>query len=383
MRTKAIFIVIFSGILFFYPFYLFAREDNQKKLVRQRQNLGTLQKKVKECQRKKKQAQKKEKAAARELKKIDGELNVRKRELAIYDWNLKKNRRQREELLFSLKELADERQEFAGCLIEELKLRFKEGLVPPFLVFPAELGKLTTRSFLEDIVDSAIIPFTEKLDEELSFMETERAKLGKYRELELTYKRVAEKKEKKAKTLHQERKKVLTRHQREKKEQDKKLKEFKRQVHSLEKMVKELEKAQRAARGFRGGHFRKSKGRLLMPANGSLAKALYGHSSDIYKGIMIKVPAGSEVFSVANGEILYGDWFRGFGNIVIIDHGGGYSSLYAHLQEILVKPKEKVGEGQIIARVGDTGSLTREPRLYFEIRRDGESLNPLEWLGKN
>ena len=382
MRSKATFIVIFSGILFFYPFYLFAGEDNQKKLIQKRQNLGTLQKKVKECQRKKKHAQKKEKAAARELKKIDSELNARKKEMAIYNWNLEKNRRQKEELLFSLNELVDERQEFAGCLIEELKLRLKQGLIPPLLSFPAESGKLTNRFSLEGIVDNAIIPFAEKLDGELSFMATERDKLEKYRELELVYRRVAEKKEKKAKTFYQEKEKVLTRHQREKKRQDKKLKEFKRQILALEKMVKKLEKAQRANRGFRGGHFRKSKGKLLMPANGRLAKALYGNSFDIYKGIMIKVPAGSEVFSVANGKVLYGDWFRGFGNIVIIDHGDGYSSLYAHLQEILVKPKEKVGEGQIIARAGKTGSLTREPRLYFEIRRDGESLNPLEWLGR-
>ncbi|MEA3369560.1 MAG: peptidoglycan DD-metalloendopeptidase family protein [Candidatus Ratteibacteria bacterium] len=382
MKTKAIFIVILSGILFFLPFYLFAAEDNQKELIQKRQDLGTLQKKIKDSQRKKKQAQKKEKAAVRELKKIGSELNVRKRELSIYDWNLEKNRKQREELFLSLEELADERQEFAGCLIKELKLRFKEGLTPALLVFPAELGKLTTRTSLEAIVDKAIIPFAEKLNKEFNLKEAEKDKLEKYRELELTYKKAAEKKEKKAKTLHRKKRKELTRHQRAKKQQDKKLKEFKGQILAMEKMIKRLEKAQRAAGGFRGGHFRKSKGKLLVPANGSLAKVRYGNSSDIYKGIMIKAPAGSEVFSVANGEVLYGDWFRGFGNIVIIDHGGGYSTLYAHLQKILVKTKEKVGGGRIIARVGDTGSLTLEPRLYFEIRRHGESLNPLEWLAR-
>jgi septal ring factor EnvC (AmiA/AmiB activator) len=77
--------------------------------------------------------------------------------------------------------------------------------------------------------------------------------------------------------------------------------------------------------------------------------------------------------------VRFAGWFRGFGRIVILDHGDDYFSVSGHLSEMAVAVGDRVGRGAVIGAVGDTGSLSG-PQLYFEIRRGGEALDPREWL---
>jgi septal ring factor EnvC (AmiA/AmiB activator) len=77
--------------------------------------------------------------------------------------------------------------------------------------------------------------------------------------------------------------------------------------------------------------------------------------------------------------VIYRGWLRGYGNLIILDHGAGYYTLYAHASELLVGEGEWVTAGQSIARVGETGSLTG-PRLYFEVRYQGRPEDPEQWL---
>jgi septal ring factor EnvC (AmiA/AmiB activator) len=97
------------------------------------------------------------------------------------------------------------------------------------------------------------------------------------------------------------------------------------------------------------------------------------------RGIEISAAMGRPVLAVYDGTVLYADWFRGYGRLVILDHGGGYFTLYAHASELLVKVGDQVTRGQPIARVGDTGSL-EGPQLYFEVRHRGKPQDPLAWL---
>ncbi|MFC1855377.1 murein hydrolase activator EnvC family protein [Thermodesulfobacteriota bacterium] len=96
-------------------------------------------------------------------------------------------------------------------------------------------------------------------------------------------------------------------------------------------------------------------------------------------GIRFGSETGQDVRSVFSGEVIYADWFRGYGNVIIISHAGGYFTIYSHLQELRKKTGEKVKRGDIIALSGDTGSLTGAC-LYFEIRYKGGSVDPLNWL---
>jgi septal ring factor EnvC (AmiA/AmiB activator) len=99
----------------------------------------------------------------------------------------------------------------------------------------------------------------------------------------------------------------------------------------------------------------------------------------VQKGIDIRAAAGARVFSVGPGTVVYAGWLKGYGNLIIIDHGGGYHSLYAHLSQEAVDVGVEVEEGEEIGLVGDTGSL-KGAYLYFEIRKQGQAVDPLPWL---
>jgi septal ring factor EnvC (AmiA/AmiB activator) len=96
-------------------------------------------------------------------------------------------------------------------------------------------------------------------------------------------------------------------------------------------------------------------------------------------GVDIEAGEGTEVTAVYAGRVAYTGWFKGYGNLIILDHGNEYYTLYAHVAEIEVREGEDVRQGQRIGTVGDTGSLTG-PRLYFEVRYQGKPQNPEQWL---
>jgi septal ring factor EnvC (AmiA/AmiB activator) len=134
-----------------------------------------------------------------------------------------------------------------------------------------------------------------------------------------------------------------------------------------------------------GGYFIGLKGRLPYPASGSVITK-YGKGKDpkydnpIYnKGIEIKAPAGSPIISVADGEVVYADYFTGYGNLIIIDHGDSYYTVYAHAKSLAKRVGDRVRANEKIGTVGDTGSL-KGPTLYFEIRHHGNTADPELWL---
>jgi murein hydrolase activator len=96
-------------------------------------------------------------------------------------------------------------------------------------------------------------------------------------------------------------------------------------------------------------------------------------------GVDIQAGQGTEVASVYAGHVVYTGWFKGYGNLIILDHSNDYYTLYAHVADIHVKEGDDVRQGQRIGTVGDTGSLDG-PRLYFEVRYQGRPLDPAEWL---
>ena len=96
-------------------------------------------------------------------------------------------------------------------------------------------------------------------------------------------------------------------------------------------------------------------------------------------GIEIQTERGEPIAAVFSGKILYADWFKGYGNMIIIDHGENYYTVYAHIEEAFKSTGDDVEAGEVIATVGDTGSITG-PKLYFEVRHHGKPLDPLQWL---
>jgi murein DD-endopeptidase MepM/ murein hydrolase activator NlpD len=165
----------------------------------------------------------------------------------------------------------------------------------------------------------------------------------------------------------------------------------------LEAFIRELQDKQRrlakvppaarsrAREGTPAAGFGAFRGRLLWPAEGKVV-ADFGvqvnprfGTKTFRNGIDIGAPEGTSIAAVYVGHVLYTGWFRGYGNLIIVDHGNEYYTLYAHVAEIKVKEGDEVKQGQSIGTVGDTGSL-QGPRLYFEVRYEGRPQDPSLWL---
>ena len=124
------------------------------------------------------------------------------------------------------------------------------------------------------------------------------------------------------------------------------------------------------------------KGLLNFPVKGELTNR-YGapreESGATWKGLFIRAVAGQTVHAIADGRVVYADWLRGFGNLLILDHGGGYMSLYANNEALLRQVGETVRSGDAIADTG-ASDFAPESGLYFELRRDGKPFDPLAWV---
>lgn len=129
--------------------------------------------------------------------------------------------------------------------------------------------------------------------------------------------------------------------------------------------------------------FAQRKGQLPWPTRGKLVSRFgeQRQGSVTWDGLRIQATTGSDVRAVHGGRVMYADWLRGQGMLVVLDHGDGFMSLYAHNDVLLHEPGEWVQPGDTIARVGNSGG-EKEPALYFEIRQNGQPVNPLPWLGK-
>ncbi len=101
----------------------------------------------------------------------------------------------------------------------------------------------------------------------------------------------------------------------------------------------------------------------------------------VHTGIDISAPHGTPVRAAGAGDVLYSGWLRGYGQIIIMDHGAGYSTVYAHLSRIIATEGQRVVVGQHIGNVGDTG-VTTGAHLHFEVRVNGDAKDPLKYLGK-
>lgn len=130
------------------------------------------------------------------------------------------------------------------------------------------------------------------------------------------------------------------------------------------------------------GNFGALKGRLHLPTRGELANrfgAPRAESGAIWKGLFIRAAEGSEVKAVAPGRVVFADWLRGFGNLLIIDHGDAFLSVYGNNQSLFRQVGDVVNSGDAVAAVGNSGG-NPESGLYFELRQQGQAIDPLKWV---
>jgi septal ring factor EnvC (AmiA/AmiB activator) len=127
------------------------------------------------------------------------------------------------------------------------------------------------------------------------------------------------------------------------------------------------------------------KGRLSLPVRGTIVDRYGRHkhpefdSFTVSNGISVSAPAGSPIHAVYDGEVIFADYFKGYGNMIIVDHGDGFFSLYAHASSMAKRVGAKVSKNEVLASVGDVDS-SKGPMLYFEIRYQGKPVDPSPWF---
>ena len=178
------------------------------------------------------------------------------------------------------------------------------------------------------------------------------------------------------------------------------LKKVRVQKSQHNRAIKQLKKAQQEVQSLIGrleekrldehalgsdGEFVKLKGHMMWPVDGKVVRR-YGKITHpkygtvtFNNGIDIAAPAGSPIRAVASGTVEFVDWIDAYGKCVILNHGGGYYTLYAHVSATYVTLGQSIEHGAVIAEVGDTGSLDGF-ECHFEIRKAKNAVNPLDWL---
>lgn len=180
-----------------------------------------------------------------------------------------------------------------------------------------------------------------------------------------------------------ERENVVRQLRAEIKDKDRHLSGMMRDEEELKALIRALSEALEDIPAEAGNRkpFGTLKGKLKWPARGPLL-ASYGSPRKLgkltWQGVMIGAGSGQDVHAVSHGRVAFADWLRGYGLLLIIDHGDGYMSLYGHNQSLYKETGDWVEPGEVIATVGDSGGQD-STGLYFEIRKNGQPTDPIRW----
>jgi septal ring factor EnvC (AmiA/AmiB activator) len=168
---------------------------------------------------------------------------------------------------------------------------------------------------------------------------------------------------------------------------------IKHQVAEHKKLVRELEEVAAKLKRMTvkaespESCFASLKGRLPMPVDGAVI-SFFGIEKDSRfatvtrnKGIEIETESGAPVKVVCQGKVVFASWMKGYGNLLVVDHGGGYYSVYAHLDKFACKLNDQLKTREVVGGVGQ-GAFSDTPSLYFEIRKDGVPEDPLIWISQ-
>lgn len=231
-------------------------------------------------------------------------------------------------------------------------------------IFQARQSRLET--FRATLAELAGV--REDIDARADELETRQTELALQRDTELA--------------LQEERARVVARLDAEISDRDQELRRLRQDREELEQLLEALEKAvvdlelPDDARPFQ-----EARGELPWPVSGKRANSFgsrRGSGGLHWQGLNLIAEAGTPVHAIHHGRVVYADWLRGLGLLLILDHGDGYMSLYGHNESLLREVGEWVNAGTPVSTVGTSGGL-QDPALYFEIRRQGKPVDPVAW----
>ncbi len=388
MRFLTLYGLLAFGLWPCSPAEVIARQDVseslQKRLEEEKKKLNQLKAKIKKEEKKFSSFDKKETSLLRTLGKIEDHLKVKKRELEIYKWNMEINQNKIKNLAENIKNTEAVLAEQKQVLARRLRASYKEGrLFPLKVMFSAKnFNDLIQRIRFLEIATEYDLSMFDKYQKRLNQLYFEKENLLKTREKILELKKDAQIKQDEIKKQKRGKSRFLNKLKNKRALMVKARKELLKTSEGLNEMILNLEKKLVKGEGL---NIRESKGYLNPPVQGDILNR-FGKKRDkkydsyiVYNGINIKTPSGTPVRAIFEGTVLFTGFLEGYGNLVIVGHGGNYHSLYGHLDEIITSKGKKIRKGQILGKSGDTGSLFGET-LYFELRHKGKPVEPASWF---
>jgi murein hydrolase activator len=363
-----------------------------EKIDKERKALEQLKDQIEEKRRQADEASKKRESILQGIQTLD-ERHLRYRQ-AHQEINRKLRKKDQEidTINAQLSRLQDSVQERRDAILARLRVQYIEGRFGHWktLLASDSYGDFQRRLRYLSAVSERDYDLLETFKSDMTRMQEVERQREDARVGMLAYKRSTEKQLEEIKAVKKEKKVYLTKLTHEKESYERALQELERSASRIDSLLRELEQRRRAAaakppsgtlapRGVKGG--------LPWPADGSVI-TFFGRQKhptfNTYvqrKGIEIKTTEGSAIRAVMPGNVVYADWLKGYGLVIILDHANGYFSLYAHASRILTSVGAQVGSGQAIGETGDTG-MTGENTLYFELREGAEPVDPLQWLAR-
>lgn len=357
-------------------------------LSRKKGQLHDIRGEMKEKRQQIKEYRAREKDVLADLNQLEKEIDYNEKQLKILSNKLENNQRELKTAQNSLAKAQARLEEQLEMLNARLRDTYKNGEVSYLEVM---LGAEDFSDFIKrlDFLSLIIQQDTELVRAiEIQKAEIEERKVA----LEIKQKQMKEleaatqAKQEEMKIQADNKERILVRVRAEKAAYEQALDELEETSRDLESVIRNLQ----ARQSYRpptasGSAVRKSNGRMVWPTAGRVTSPfgyrvhpIFG-TRKLHTGIDIAAPNGTPIMAGDEGVVIYSGWMRGYGQVLIVDHGGGISTLYAHCSSLLVGDGTHVKRDQIIARVGSTGFSTG-PHLHFEVRANGSPVNPMSWL---
>ena len=365
--------------------------------------LQQAQKRLKEERAKAAEARKREAGILSELETIDRRLNDKRKQVALLDGRIRHTQAEMGDLQRDIARLENMRSGQEDAMAQRLRAMYRmqvQGGALPVLLSgddpvaqAVRLRHLTTLATVDARLIREYRVNSEGLADRRGRLEARRGEMSALRT-------EAEGERAEADREAAKRRALLARVRDERVYHDRMVGELSEATRRLEAFIRDLQEKRRVAKvpppsskppkatpgeGTPGVGLGAMRGRLEWPAPGRVVEE-YGTrinprfgTKTFRNGIDIDAAEGSNVHVVFPGHVLYTGWFRGYGNLIIVDHGSEYYTLYAHVADMKVAEGDDVRQGQVIGTVGDTGSL-QGPRLYFEVRYQGKPQDPANWL---
>lgn len=358
-------------------FYGFADNDQQSELKQLKQAIFALEKQLQSQRQEKDQLETQIEIIETDWSQLNQSIRQLKTKITAANKQLKKLKLEKERL----QQRIDEQR---SAIAEQIRSAHKIGSQEPLKLLlnqqdPQQLARtLKYYDYLLQARSEKIKQFTNdvnQLELTVADIETTKVDLAKsQKSLQQDQKKLAQQAEKRRKTLKVLNKSLSI--------GNNKLGAYQKQRKQLESVIKNVKQAaKKIAPAKDYPPFIARKGKLSWPVKGKLQQA-FGtlRGGDLHwEGWLISAESGTEIRAIYHGRVVFSNYLRGFGLLVIIDHGAGYLSLYAHNQELMTEVGDWIESGDAIARAGNTGGLT-DPALYFELREKGIPIDPKNWL---